>query len=163
MLVMFVMSLLLLLLLLEGRGWLLLAMADPPIGRTAEDGILAAVAATKLLRPLKELLGCSIGFSGTSSRMSSSKLPRLLWGCAIARSVPVEWILWRIMLPILSIFLAWTCGKEERKSGSRWWKYICACSINRVINVSCIVFTCAPTPAPTSGGTRNSPVFKADR
>jgi len=54
------MSLLLLLLSLQGTGWLLLAMGDPPIGRTAENGILASVAATKLLRRLKELSDCSI-------------------------------------------------------------------------------------------------------
>jgi len=50
MLVMLVMSLLMLLLLLQGMGWLLLAMADPPIGRTAEHCMLDSVAATKLLR-----------------------------------------------------------------------------------------------------------------
>jgi len=63
MLVMLVMSLLLLLLLLQGMGWLQLAMADKPIGRTAENRMLASVAATKLLRPLEELSGCSISFS----------------------------------------------------------------------------------------------------
>jgi len=62
---MLVMLLLLLLLLLQGMGWLLLAMADPLIGRTAENCILASVAATKLLRRLKELAGCSISYSGT--------------------------------------------------------------------------------------------------
>jgi len=35
---------------LQGMGWLLLAMADPPIGGTAENCMLASVAATKLLR-----------------------------------------------------------------------------------------------------------------
>jgi len=64
-LVMLVMSLLLLLLLLQGTGWLLLAMADPPLGRTAENRMLASVAATKLLRRLKELSGCYISSSGT--------------------------------------------------------------------------------------------------
>jgi hypothetical protein len=54
MLVMLLMSLLLLLLLPQGTGWLLLPMADPPIGRTAENHILASVAVTKLLRQLKE-------------------------------------------------------------------------------------------------------------
>jgi len=49
-LVMLGMMMLLLLLLLQGTGWLLLAMADPPIGRTAENRMLASVAATKLLR-----------------------------------------------------------------------------------------------------------------
>ena len=62
---MLVMLLLLQLLLLQGNGWLLLAMADPPIARTAEDCMLAAVAATKLLRQLKELSGCAISTSGT--------------------------------------------------------------------------------------------------
>jgi len=50
MLVMLVVSLLLLLLLLQGTGWLLLAVADTPIGRTAENHMLASVAATNLLR-----------------------------------------------------------------------------------------------------------------
>jgi len=40
---------LLLLLLLEGTGWLLPAMADPPTGRTAVNRMLALVAATKQL------------------------------------------------------------------------------------------------------------------
>jgi hypothetical protein len=62
--VMFVMTLLLLLLSLQGTGWLLLVMADPPIVRTAENCILSSVAATKLLRQLKELLGSSISSSG---------------------------------------------------------------------------------------------------
>jgi len=65
-LVMLVMSMLLqlLLLLLQGMGWLLLAMADPPIGRTAECCMLASVAATKVLRRLKELSGCPVSSSG---------------------------------------------------------------------------------------------------
>jgi len=50
MLVMLLMSLLLLLLLLQRTGWLLLAIADPPIARTAEIRMLASVAATKLQR-----------------------------------------------------------------------------------------------------------------
>jgi hypothetical protein len=49
-LVMLVMSWLFLLLLLHGLGWLLLAIADPPIGRTADNHMLHSVAATKLLR-----------------------------------------------------------------------------------------------------------------
>jgi len=60
MLVMLVMLLLLLLLLLQETGWLLLAMA----GRTAENRILASVAATKLLRRLTELSGCFISSAG---------------------------------------------------------------------------------------------------
>jgi hypothetical protein len=48
------------LLLLPGMGWLLLAMA----GRTRENCILASVAATTLLRQLKELSGCLISASG---------------------------------------------------------------------------------------------------
>jgi len=46
MLVMLMMSLWLLLLSLQGMGGLLLAMADPPIGRTAENCMLASVVAT---------------------------------------------------------------------------------------------------------------------
>jgi hypothetical protein len=57
--VMLVMSLVLLLLFQQGTGWLVLAMADPPIGSTAESCMLALAAATKLLRRLKELLGAS--------------------------------------------------------------------------------------------------------
>jgi hypothetical protein len=57
-------QLLLLLLLLQGTGWLLLVMADPPIGKAAENRILASVAATKLLRQLKELSGCYRSSSG---------------------------------------------------------------------------------------------------
>jgi len=53
------MLLLLLLLSLHGTGWQLLAMADPPIGRTAENHIQPLGAATKLLRRLKKLSGCS--------------------------------------------------------------------------------------------------------
>jgi len=65
MLVMLAMLWLLLLLSLQGMGWLLLAMADPPISRTAENRMLASVAATKLLRRYRDLSGCSI----SSSRM----------------------------------------------------------------------------------------------
>jgi len=65
MLVMQVMSLLLLLLLLQGTGWLLLAMADPSIGSTAENHIPASAAAKMLLTRLKEFLGCSISSTGT--------------------------------------------------------------------------------------------------
>jgi hypothetical protein len=50
--VILVMLLLLLLRLLQWMGWLLLAMANPTIGRTAENCMLASVAAAKLLRQL---------------------------------------------------------------------------------------------------------------
>ena len=56
MLVMLVISLLLLLPSLQGTGRQLLAMADPPIGRTAENRILASVAATKMLRLLNRIV-----------------------------------------------------------------------------------------------------------
>jgi hypothetical protein len=49
---MLVILLLLLLLSLQGTGWLLLAMVDPPIGRTAANCTLASVAATTLLYKL---------------------------------------------------------------------------------------------------------------
>jgi len=163
MLVMLVMSLLLLLLLRQGTGWLLLAMADPPIGRTAENHMLASVEATKVLRHLKELSGCSISSSGMYSRMSSSKLPWSLWGCAIAESIPVEWILRQIMLLILSIFLAWTSGKEQWKSSLGWWNT----SVHALVTAWWIILVshlrCAPPPGPNLGGTLNWAVVKAGR
>jgi hypothetical protein len=63
--VILVMLLLLLLQLLQWMGWLLLAMANPTIGRTAENCMLASVAAAKLLRQLEELSGYSISSSRT--------------------------------------------------------------------------------------------------
>ena len=62
MLVRQMMSLLLWLELLDGTDWVLLAMADPPIGRTAENHMLASVAGLKLIRELQELSGCSIRY-----------------------------------------------------------------------------------------------------
>jgi len=62
---MLVMSLLLLMLSLQGMGWLPLVLVDPPIGRTAENCMLVSVAATMMLRRLKELSGCSISCSRT--------------------------------------------------------------------------------------------------
>ena len=163
MLVMIVMMLLLQLLLVEGTGWLLLAMADPPIGRTAENCMLASVAATKLLRQFKELSGCSISSSRTLSRQSTSLLPWLLWGCAIAGSVPVEWIVQRIMLRLLCIFLAWTTGEEKWKSMSRWQNT----SVQALFTawLKCLVshWCCAPPPGPNSGGSVSIPVSQADR
>jgi hypothetical protein len=46
---MLVILLLLLFLLLQWMGYLLLAMADPPTGKTAQNCMPASVAATKLL------------------------------------------------------------------------------------------------------------------
>jgi hypothetical protein len=60
------------------------------------------------------LLGCAIGFSGTWSRQPWSKLPRSLCGCGIAGTISVHWILWWIMLRIVSMFLARSSGEEER-------------------------------------------------
>jgi len=56
MLVMWVMSLVLLLLLLspQGTGWLLLAMADLSIGKTAVNRMLVSSAATQWLRQYPE-------------------------------------------------------------------------------------------------------------
>jgi len=62
-LVLFVMSLLMLLVSLQGMGWLLLVRADPPIGSTAENCMVGSVAATMLLRRLKEVSGCSTSSS----------------------------------------------------------------------------------------------------
>jgi len=163
MLVMLVMSLLLLLLLLQGTGWLLLAMEDPPIGRTAENQILASVAATKLRRRLKVLSGCCISSSRTESRKSSSMLPYSLWGCAIAGSVPVEWILRRIILRILFIFLAGTSRKEEWKSASRRHNTSVHAFSTAWLMFLVSHLRCAPPPGPNSGRTLNSLVVQADR
>jgi len=65
MLMMLVMLFLSLLLWLQGMGWLLLAIEDPPEGRTAEDYMLGSVAATKQRRLLKQLSGFTISSSGT--------------------------------------------------------------------------------------------------
>jgi len=48
---------------LQGTGWLLLVMVGLPIDRTAENCMQASMAATKLLRRLKEWLGYSISSS----------------------------------------------------------------------------------------------------
>jgi hypothetical protein len=76
---MLVMLLLLLLLSLQGTGWLLLAMA----GRTAENRIPASVAATMLLGRLKELSGCSL---------SSSETMKYICECIINRVINVSCI-----------------------------------------------------------------------
>jgi hypothetical protein len=55
----------LLLLSLQRTGWLLLAIADLYIGRTAANRMLASVAATKLVSQLNKLLGCLISSSET--------------------------------------------------------------------------------------------------
>ena len=159
---MLVMSLLLLLLLPQGTGWLLLAMAHLPIGRTAENRMLASVAATKLLRQLKELLRCSISSSGMWLRKSSTKLPWSLSGCAIAGFVPVEWILLQIKLRRLSISMTWISCEGEWKSASRWRKT----SVDETLTawlmflVSLLVY--APPPGPNSGHTLNWSVEQAD-
>jgi hypothetical protein len=61
---MLMMSLLLLLLLLQGTGWLVLSTADPPMGRTAGNHLLALVAATKQQTGSKKLSVCAINTSG---------------------------------------------------------------------------------------------------
>jgi len=136
MLLMFVM--LLRMLLLQRTSWLLLAMTDPPIGRTAENRMLVSEAATKLLRLLKVSSGCASSSYGMQSRTFSSELPWSLWGCAIAGSVQVEWILQQIMLWILYIFLDWTSGGWKSKIHVKTTKFICAFISNYVIDVCCI-------------------------
>jgi len=162
MLVMLVMSSLMLLLWLQGMGWTLPTMADLPIGITAENPMLASVAATELQGRLKELSGCSICSSGMYSRKCSSKLPWWSGGCAIAGSVPVEWSVLRIMPQILSIFLPWTSGKKEQKSVSRPRNTsVNAFFLARLLFVVS-QWHCSTPPRPKSGGTLHSPVFQAD-
>jgi len=161
MLVMLAMSLLLLL--LQGTGWLLLAMADPPIGRTAENHILAAAVGSKLLRRLKDVSGRSISSSGMSSRKFSSKVLWSLWGCVIAGSVPVEWILRWIMLEILPVILPCTSGEEEQKFVSGRPNP----SVHTLVTARWIFLAshlcCTPPAWPNSGRTLNSAVCQADR
>jgi len=160
---MLVMLLLLLLLSPQGIGWLLLAMADPPIGRTAENRMLPSLAATKLLRLFKTLLGCSISSSRTWSRKPSYKLQWSLLGCPIARSVPVEWMFQRIMLQILSISLAWAYCEEEWKSSLRRRNTSVHALLTTWLMFPVLHLHCAPPPGPNSGGTLNSPVVQANR
>jgi len=162
MLVMLVMLLVLLLLLLQGTGWLLLAMADSPIGRTTANCMLASVAATKLLRQLEELSGCSISSSGMQSRKLSSSLPWSVWGCAIAGCIPVEWILQQIMEWILTMFLARTPGNAELTYVLR----LRNTSVHTLLTVSSMFLVshllCALPPGSNSGGALNLPVFQAN-
>jgi len=161
--VLLVIWLLFVLLLMQGTGWLLLAMADQPIGWTAENRMLALVAATKLLRQLKELTGCSMSSSGTESRKSSFKQPQSLWNCAIAGSVPVGWIDWKITQPILSIYLDLTSGEEEWKSVLRRRNTSVHALLTRWLMFLVSHLHCAPSPRPNSGGTLNWPAIQADR
>jgi len=162
MLVMLVMSFLLLLILLEGTCWWLLMMADPPIGRTAENHMLASVVATNLLRRLTELSGCSISFSGIQSSISSPKLPWSLWGCAIAGYVPDEWIIPWIMLQILSIISGRTSGEEEQYSGLRGLNTSVHALLATCLMMLASHFHCVPPPGPNTGGTLTMPDVQAE-
>jgi len=125
--------------------------------------ILASLGATQLRRQWKESLGCSISTSGTQCRKPSSKLHWSLWHCVIAGSVPVRWMLRQIMVWILSIFLAWTSGKEERKSALRPRNTSRHVLLTMWLLVLVSQLDCAPLPGPHPGRTLNLPVFKADR
>jgi len=160
-LVMLVMSLLLLL--LQGMGWPLQMMADHPKRRTAENRIQASLRATKLPKWMKEMSGGSFSSSGTYSPKFSSKLPRWLNGCAIAGSLPAEWNLPWIMLWILSIIFAWTSGKEESKSASRWRNTSVYLSSPAWLMFLVLRMLCAPALGPNSGGIIYCPSFEAHR
>jgi len=142
---MLVILLLLLLLLLQGTGWLLLAMADPPIGRTGENCMLASVAATKLLWQWKRIIG----------------LPY-----QVLRGIIKE-VLIKPTLIVVRLCHHWVRTRSVDPSANHaadivylfglnlWWgrmkipiettKYLCACMINWVINVSCITLTLCST------------------
>jgi len=145
-----------------GCGWLRLAMAHPPIGRTVENRKLAWVVATQLLGLCKGLSGCSISFPWTYSRKSSSKLPWSLRGCAIAGSVPVGLFVPLLLLRILSIDLTWTSGEEELISALRRQ----TTSVHVLLTLWLLFLEshlhCAPPPGPNTGGTLKSHVFQAD-
>jgi len=157
------MSLLLLLLLLQGTGWLLLAMANLPLGKTVENRLLAPVAATKLLRELKELSGCSISFSGMWCRKLPSKLPCSVWGCAITGSAPVQWILLQFIQSLLSIFLARSSVQDERKSITRI-QYTSVHALFTALLMFLVSHLCsAPPPGPNSAGTWNAHAYHLNR
>jgi len=160
---MLVMSLLLVSLLLQGMGWLLLAMEDPRIGRIAEDRLLASVATTKPMWWLRELSGTSPSSSAMYSMPSSSKPPWLLWDCAIAGSVPGECILCQTMLRILYIVFSQTSGYGEQKSMCRQRNM----SLHELLTVWLLFLVSqlrhAPPHGQNSGGTLFWPVFQSDR
>jgi len=158
-----VMSLQLLLLLLQGTGWLLLQMADLPIGRTAKNRTLPSVAARKLMRQLKRLSGCCISHSWIYFGKPSSMLPWVLWGCAITGSIPVEWILWRIELLILFIIFVSTFGEKKQKCSLRQRHPSVPAVLTAWLMLLVSHICCAPPAVPHSSGTLNSQVFKADR
>jgi len=147
------------LLLLPGTAWPLLAIANLPIGRTAENRMQASRAATKLLRWLNDMSGCSFSSAGSESRQPSSKPPWSLWGCAIARSVPVERMLQRIMRRILSIASEWTSGEEKWKLASRWWNPFVNGLLTAWLMFLVLHSSCPPPPGPNSGEILNLTVI----
>jgi hypothetical protein len=86
-----------------------------------------------------------------------------LWRCAIAGSIPVEWIIWQIMLQIRSIIWTWPCGEEEWKSASRRRNTSVPTLLTAwlMFHVSHLLWT--PPPGPISSAILNSAVFQADR
>ena len=111
----------------------------------------------KAAETIKDLLGCSVSSSGTYSMKSSSKLPWLFCDSAIAESVPDEWILPPILWWIMSMFLAWTAGKEEWISVLRWWNT----AVHPILTAWYFFLIshshCGPSREPHSGGTLESP------
>jgi len=101
---------------LQGMRWQVLALADLPICRSAETGMLPRVAANQLSRWLKEFSDCTINSSRRQFTMFSSRLHWLLWGHAITGCIQVEWFLWLILLHIISLCLGGTSGQEKQKS-----------------------------------------------
>ena len=165
MLVMLVMSLVLLFLMLslQGMGWLLLVMADPPIGRTAENCMLASVAATKLVEK-------NIRIVRVLYQLLRDIIKEVLIKAALIivrlcdRWVRTSWVdRSATMLRMVSIFLVWTCVKEEPTSTSRPRNT----SVDTLLTVWLMFLIshlgCAPPPGPNSGWTLHLPVFQADR
>jgi len=163
MLVMVAILLLLLWVLLQGLGWLLLVRTDPPIGRTAENRMLATVAVTKLLRVLKQYSAYCVSTSGMQSRKSSSMVPQLLWGCAISISAPLESILQCILMWILPILMAWTSVKEERKSVSRQHNTSVHALFTIRLMFLVLYWCCTPPPGTNSARGLTSHGFQDDR
>jgi len=148
---------------LLGMGFWLLTMADLPTDRIADNCALAFVAATKLMRQLNELLDCPNSSFGIQSRQSSPKQPWSLGGCTITSSIPVESILWWIMLQILSIWLTWISGEEERIYASRRRYTSVHAFLTKWLMVLVLHLHFAPPSGPVFSVTANLPGLRADR
>ena len=144
MLVMLVMPLLLLLLPLQGTDCRLLAIAAAPIDRTTENRLLASVAATLLLGHLK---GLSAALSAPPGRNYGSLHQSCPDHCEVVTWLSPDQLKGSFGESCCGYRLSFRIEPLVRKNEIRVerTKSICACIINRVINVSCIALTLCST------------------